>query len=144
MNNPARSVSAFLNFEGRCEEALEFYKSALGIEVDALMRFKDAPPSDSNDGCPGGDPEKIMHSSFRIGSTMVMASDCQCSGEVKFAGVSLALGVPDEADAAKCFTALSEEGTVHMPLGKTFWSPAFGVVTDKFGVCWMISTAPES
>jgi PhnB protein len=133
---PSRSVSAYLNFEGRCEEALEFYKSALGAEVDTVMRFKEAPASDE---CPSGDPEKIMHSAFRIGSTMIMASDCQCSGKTAFAGVSLALDVPDEADAARCFEVLSAGGTVHMPLGKTFWSPSFGVVADKFGVCWMIN-----
>lgn len=145
MNNPDRSVAAYLNFDGRCEEALNFYKSALGIEVDMQMRFKDAPPSEPNEGCPPpDDPEKIMHSSFRIGKTIVMASDCQCSGKANFAGVSLALSVPDEADAQKCFKALSEGGAVLMPLGRTFWSPAFGVVTDKFGVCWMISTEPKA
>jgi len=144
MSTPSRSVCAFLNFEGRCEEAITFYQSALGIQVDTLMRFKDAPPAPASNDCPSGDPAKIMHCSFRIGSTMVMASDCQCSGKPSFAGVSLALEVPDEADAARCFNALSEGGTVHMPLAKTFWSPSFGVVADKFGVCWMISTAPQS
>ena len=144
MSTPARTVCAYLNFEGRCEEALNFYRSALGIEVEALMRFKDAPPGDGppSESCTPGDPEKVMHCAFRVGSTMVMASDCRCSGQPAFAGVSLALEVPDAEDAARCFQALSDGGTVCMPLEKTFWSPAFGVVTDKFGVCWMISTAP--
>ena len=148
MSQPARTVCAYLNFEGRCEEALKFYESALGITVEALMRFKDAPPAPQGepgqDSCVPGDPEKIMHCAFRVGSSMVMASDCRCSGQPAFAGVSLALEVPDTGDAARCFQGLSEGGTVCMPLEKTFWSPAFGVVTDKFGVCWMISTAPAS
>lgn len=141
MNNASRAVRPYLNFEGCCEEALNFYKAALGAEVEALMRFKEAPPGDE---CPIGEPEKIMHCAFRIGTTTVMASDCRCSGEASFVGVSLALEVPDAADAEKCFAALSDGGSVHMPLGKTFWSPAFGVVGDKFGVCWMISTTPQS
>lgn len=147
MSTPAtRSITPYLNFEGRCEEALEFYKSALGATVEAIMRFKDAPPPEASDapapeGCAPGDPEKVMHSTFRVGSTVVMASDCRCSGQPAFAGVSLALEVPDEADATKCFNALAEGGAVHMPLTKTFWSPLFGVVADKFGVCWMINTA---
>ena len=136
MNPSDRTITAFLNFDGRCEEALAFYTTALGATVDVLMRYRDAPESEAG---PMGDPEKIMHCSFRIGATTVMASDCQCAGAPAFAGISLALDVADEADAARCFTALGAGGVVHMPLGKTFWSSAFGVVSDRFGVCWMIN-----
>lgn len=139
-------VQTYLNFNGRCEEAVEFYRQALGAEVDMILRFKDAPPSD---GCPsdgGGNitPEKIMHSSFRIGSTTVMASDCACDDDKSFKGFSLSLTVATEAEADLYFAALSEAGKVGMPLGKTFWSPRFGVVEDRFGVNWMISViSPE-
>ncbi len=148
-----KSVNAFLNFNGRCEEAVEFYKTALGAEVDAMQRFQDAPPSEECEsqqgGCSSGEteggcmsPTKIMHASFRIGETMIMASDCRCTGKPVFEGVSLALSVGTEADADECFAALAEGGEVEMPLGKTFWSPRFGVVNDKFGVSWMINTMP--
>ena len=132
-------VQAYLNFNGRCEEAIDFYHTALGAEVEMLMHFQDAPPEGQ---CPGESgeiqPDKIMHSSFRIGETTIMASDCRCEGNTSFEGVSLSLTVFTEAEADRCFAALSEGGNVEMPLGATFFSPRFGVVTDKFGVNWMI------
>lgn len=128
-------VQSYLNFNGRCEEALEYYRQALDAEVTGLMRFKDSP-----EPCPSGSvsADKVMHSCFRIGDTTIMASDGQCSGEAAFAGFSLTVTVPDEARARKFFSALSEGGQVTMPLAKTFWSPLFGMVTDRFGVSWMI------
>lgn len=132
-------VQPYLNFDGRCEEAIEFYRKALGAEVAALMRFGESP--EPCPGMPPGTEKKVMHSMFRVGETMVMASDCHCKGQPKFEGISLALS-PKTVDAAeKLFKGLSDGGAVQLPLGKTFWSPAFGVVTDKFGVSWMISTA---
>jgi len=132
-------VQAYLNFDGRCEEALEFYGKALGAEVTALMRYNESPEPCGEGMVPPGTEKKIMHSTFRVGETTVMASDCHCKGQPKFEGISLALSPPTAAAAEKLFTALSNGGTVQMPLTKTFWSPSFGVVTDKFGVPWMIS-----
>lgn len=128
-------VQPYLNFDGGCEEALQFYKSALGAEVTALMRCKDAPD-------PGmikpGLENKVLHSSFRVGDSTIMASDGYCQGKPEFRGVSLTIIVPEEADAKRLFAALSEGGEVRTPLAKTFFSPLFGMVADRFGVSWMI------
>ncbi len=133
-------VRAYLFFDGRCEEALAFYRNALGAEVTMLMRYKDSPEPP---GCPlpPGAENKIMHSEFRIGETTVMASDGRCEGQPNFQGFSLALTVPDEAEADRFFTALSDGGQVHMPPAKTFFSPRFGMVVDRFGVLWMVLVA---
>lgn len=128
-------VQPYLNFDGRCEEALHFYKSALGAEVTALMRCKDAP----DPGMIKPDLEdKVLHSSFRVGDSTIMASDGYCQGKPEFRGISLTIIVPEEADAKRLFAALSEGGEVRMPLAKTFFSPLFGMVADRFGVSWMI------
>ena len=128
-------VQPYLNFDGGCEEALQFYKSALGAKVTALMRCKDAP--DSGMIKPGLE-DKVLHSSFRVGDSTIMASDGYCQGKPEFRGVSLTIIVPEEADAKRLFAALSEGGEVRMPLAKTFFSPLFGMVADRFGVSWMI------
>jgi PhnB protein len=132
-------VQPYVFFDGRCEEALEFYRGALGAEVTALMRFKECPepgmaPQDSG--------EKVMHASFRVGETTVLASDGRCTGKPGFEGFSLALTVSDDAEAKRMFTALSDGGQVQMPLEKTFFAPSFGVVADRFGVPWMIVVGP--
>ena len=132
-------VQAYLNFDGRCEEALEFYRKALGAEVTALMRFNESPEPCGEGMVAPGTEKKIMHATFRVGETTVMASDCHCKGQAKFEGISLALSPPTVAAAERLFASLSNGGSVQMPLTKTFWSPSFGVVTDKFGVPWMIS-----
>jgi PhnB protein len=138
------NLHPYLNFDGRCEEAIQFYTRAVGAEVKSLMRYSDSPEPCAPGMIPPGAEKKIMHSTFRIGDTDVMASDCHCTGKVKFDGISLALNVPTEAVAARAFTALSDGGTVQMPLTKTFFSPSFGVLTDRFGICWMIhTTGPE-
>jgi PhnB protein len=129
-------IEPYLFFEGRCEEAMEFYKKAMGAEVVMMMRYKDAPDPNA---CGGVPPEKIMHATVRIGGSNVMASDGKCEHPLKFQGFSLSLGVSTEAEADKAFNALSEGGQVIMPLAKTFWSPRFGMVTDKFGIMWMIN-----
>ena len=134
-----RIVQAYLFFDGRCEEALDFYRKALGAQVDAVMKFKDSPDPA---GCPGALPEKVMHASFRIGETAVMASDGECKGRPKFEGFALSITAPTEAEADRSFAALADGGQVQMPLAKTFFSPKFGMVTDRFGVAWMIFVAP--
>lgn len=131
-------VEPYLFFEGRCEEAVELYRSALGAEVEMIMRFKDSPEPADPEMCPPGAGDKVMHASFHIGDTRVMASDGMCSGKPGFQGVSLSITVPDEATADRFFAALGDGGQVQMPLTKTFFSPRFGMVADRFGVSWMI------
>ena len=141
-------VNPYLSFEGRCEEALDFYQQALGAQVGMLMRSKDAPPSDAaatSDGCvpEGGIPgDKILHVEFTVGGSTVMATDGMNSGQADFRGISLALSVDAEAEAQRLFSELADGGQVQMPLAKTFFSPAFGMVADRFGVCWMVVTNP--
>ena len=131
-------IQPYLSFEGRCEEALEFYKKALGAEVQMLMRMKDSPEPPPPGMVPPGSENKIMHVAFRIGETTVMASDGGCQGKPTFGGITLALTAADEAEADRLFAALAEGGQVRMPIGKTFFSPRFGMVADRFGVPWMI------
>ena len=130
-------IEPYLFFEGRCEEALNFYKSALGAEVTMLMRYDESPePPPPGQPKPPGD--KVMHSSFTVGSTTVMASDGFCNGKPTFTGFSLTIPVKTEADAERLFNALANGGQVQQPLIKTFFSPKFGMVADKFGVGWMV------
>jgi PhnB protein len=131
-------VEPYLFFEGRCEEAIEFYRGALGAEVEMIMRYKDSPEPPSPEMCPPGSEDKVMHASFRIGETRVMASDGLSSGQPRFQGVSLSVAVPDDATAERFFAALEDGGQVQMPLSKTFFSSRFGMVADRFGVPWMI------
>jgi PhnB protein len=141
--SPALQIQPYLFFNGRAEEAIEFYRRALGGEVTMLMRFKDAPPSDGSNGCAvaPGTENKIMHGSIRIGATEVLMSDGQCDGKApSFGGFSLSLTTTSEADARRLFNGLADGGVVQMPLGKTFFSPAFGMVADRFGVGWMVYT----
>jgi PhnB protein len=128
-------VQPYLMFDGRTEEALNFYKSKLGAEVSAMMRFKEAPDQSM---CVPGAGEKVMHSCFRIGDTAVMASDGECQGKPNFQGFSLALSAANPAEAERLFNALSDGGKVQMPLTKTFVSPSFGMVADRFGVSWLV------
>jgi PhnB protein len=133
-------IEPYLFFNGRCDEAVEFYKKALGAEVLMLMRYKESPEPPPPGMVPAGWDNKIMHTSLRIGNANLMASD-GCSAGVNFQGFSLSLTVANEAEAKRAFTALSDGGQVQMPLGKTFWSPCFGMVADRFGVGWMVSVA---
>jgi len=128
-------VQPYLFFNNCCQEALEFYRTALGAEITFMMHYKDGP-----EPLPPGMENKVMHANFRIGDTMVMASD-DCPGkQTGFTGFSLSLTVADEAEAARSFAALAIGGEIRMPLAKTFWSPRFGMVADRFGVLWMINT----
>ncbi len=132
-------VQPYLSFGGRCEEAVDFYRTALGAEVSMIVRFKESPEPPPPGMVPPGWEEKIMHASFKIGESTIMASDGGCEGEKGFAGFSLSLAVPDEGAAKRAFNALAEGGEVRMPLAKTFWSPCFGMLTDRFGLGWMIN-----
>ena len=131
-------IQPYLFFDGRCEEAVEFYRKALGAEVTMLMRYKDSPESPQPGMVKPGSENKVMHSSFRIGETTVMASDGHCLGKPSFQGFSLSLTAPNVAEADGKFAALADGGKVQMPLSKTFFSPRFGMVADRFGVSWMI------
>jgi PhnB protein len=134
-------IEPYLFFNGCCEEAVEFYKKALGAEVSMLMRYKESPEPPPPGKVPAGWDNKIMHTSLRIGNATLMASD-GCSEGPTFSGFSLSLTVANEAEAGRIFSALAEGGQVQMPLGKTFWSPCFGMVADRFGVGWMIGVTP--
>jgi len=127
----------YLFFDGRTEEALDFYKKTLGVEVEMLMRYKDAPP-EAKEGSAPGTENKVMHSSFKLGDQRVMASDGYAKGNPEFKGFSLSLATKDETEAEKIFAALGDGGQVQQPLIKTFFSPKFGMVQDKFGVGWMV------
>jgi PhnB protein len=141
-------VQSYLFFDGRCEEAIQFYQKALGAKVDMMLRFKESPEQpEGGEGCAGpqaANGDKIMHASFRIGDTSVMASDGYCQGKPSFQGFSLSISVPNEAEAKKLFAALGDGGQVQQPLIKTFFSPAFGMVADRFGVSWMVHVVDPS
>lgn len=137
-------VEPYLFFEGRCEEAIDFYRGALGAEVETIMRFKDSPEPPKPGMCPPGSDDKVLHASFRIGETRVMASDGMAEGNPTFQGFSLSLTAPDEAAADRMFNTLADGGQVQMPLNQTFFSPRFGMVADRFGVSWMIIVSPAS
>lgn len=135
------AVQPYLFFEGRCEEALNFYKKAIGAEISMLMRYKESPDPES---CPPGAAEKVMHASLQIGDGVVMASDGRCSGEPSFKGFSLSLSARNPAEAEKFFNALADGGRVEMPLTKTFFAESFGMLADRFGVMWMVMVEPTA
>jgi PhnB protein len=133
------TIQPYLFFEGRCEEAIAFYKKAAGAEVTALLRFKESPDPAM---APPAMAEKVMHASLRIADATVLVSDGRCQGAPKFEGFALSLTASDEAEAERRFSALSDGGKVLAPLAKTFFSSAFGMVADRFGVSWMVYVAP--
>jgi len=137
-----RVIQPYLFFNGSCEQAVEFYRKALGAEVEIMMRYKESPEPPQPGMVPLGFENKIMHTSFRVGQTTVMASDGCSAEKADFQGFFLSLSVPSETEADRAFAALAEGGQVRMPLAKTFWSPRFGMVADRFGIGWMISVAP--
>jgi PhnB protein len=128
-------VQPYLFFDGQCEAALEYYRRVLGAEVTQLMRFKDSPEPGT---CGASDGDKVMHASFRIGETTLMASDGMCENRPKFEGFSLSLTLPDGHTAERVFASLSDGGKVQQPLSQTFFASHFGMVADRFGVGWMI------
>ena len=138
-------VQPYLFFNGRCEEAVTFYEAALGAKLLFKMRYNESPEPPQPGMVPAGFEDKIMHCSFKVGSTTIMASDGCTPRESEFKGFNLSIGVATEADAERIFNALAEGGNPYMPLTKTFWSPKFGMLADKFGINWMVSldTTPE-
>jgi PhnB protein len=134
-------IQPYLFFDGRCQEAIDFYRKAVGAEVNMLMHFKDSPDKDH---IPPGGENKVMHANIRIGKSEVLLSDGRCSGQPKFEGSALSLTVANEAEADRAFNGLVEGGQTTMPLMKTFFSPRFGMLTDRFGVHWMVYVAPQS
>jgi len=132
-------VEPYLFFDGRCEEAIDFYRRALGAEVTMLMRWKDCPEQPKNENMiPPGSENKVMHARLQIGQAAVMASDGRATGKPSFQGFALSISAANEAEADRVFNALADGGQVQMPLGKTFFSPRFGMVADRFGVSWMV------
>ena len=137
------TVQPYLFFNGHCEEALKFYCQVLGAKIEMLMRYKESPePPPPGMILPGMD-DKVMHASLRIGESIVMASDDCMNPQVSFQGFQLSLTVANASEAERCFAALADGGQVKMPLAKTFFSPGFGMVVDRFGVSWMVIVAPR-
>lgn len=137
-------IQPYLFFNGRCEEAIGFYSRALGAEVDMLMRYHESPESPPEGMVPPGWDDKIMHAELRIGDALVMVSDGCSEAGPGFQGFSLSLTAPDAAAADRMFAALQDGGEVQMPMGETFFSPRFGMVSDRFGVGWMITLPPKN
>lgn len=135
-------VQPYLFFGGRCDEALEFYRTALGAEVQFLMRYNESPDPMPPGSIPPGFENKVMHSSIVIGESVLMMSDGNVEG-THFQGIQLSLGMESADEATKVFEALSRGGAVKLPLMKTFWSPLFGMLTDRFGLDWMINVEDE-
>jgi PhnB protein len=132
------AVQPYLFFDGKCEEALDFYKQALGAKVDMLMRFSESPEKPPAGTMPPGSDNKVMHASFHVGDSHIMASDGHCAGKPSFQGFGLSVDAKSDSEAEKLFTALSKGGQVQQPLTKTFFASKFGMVSDKFGVMWMV------
>jgi PhnB protein len=136
------NIQPYLFLEGRCEEAIELYRQALGAEVQMLIRYRDAPEPPPAGQRPQGTADKVMHASLRIGDAQLLLSDGMCSGQPKFAGMAISLSSKSAAETERRYDALLEGGSVAMPLAQTFFSPLFGMVTDRFGVLWMLITEP--
>ena len=134
-------VQPYLNFNGRCQEAIDFYKRALGAEVQTVMHFKDCPEPQQSSMISPGSEDKVMHAALKIGDSTVLASDGRCTGSPNFQGISLSLYAKNETEAKRLYGALADGGQVQMPLAKTFFSPSFGMVADRFGVNWMVVAA---
>jgi PhnB protein len=133
------NIQPYLFFDGRCEEALEFYRTVLGAElVGQPLCFKDSPEPSASGNIPPGSENKIMHAELRIGQTVIMASDGICGGQPSFQGFALSLAVADESTVERLFAELADGGQVQMPLAATFFARKFGMVADRFGVSWML------
>jgi len=138
-------IEPYVFFDGRCDEAIDFYSATLGAETLMLMRYSDAPADDGPppEGCgpmPPGSGDKVMHAALRIGQTTLMLSDGMCGGQPKFEGMSLSLTVAGDAEAERVFAALADGGQVQVPLGPSFFASRFGMLADRFGVNWMVVT----
>lgn len=131
-------IQPYLFFEGRCEEALMFYRDVLGAEITQLMRYSDSPAPPPPGMLPPGSENRIMHASMRIGDSTVMVSDGNCSGTTGFNGFSLALNAASDAEAERLFAALADGGQIRMPMAPTFFSSRFGMLADRYGLGWMV------
>jgi PhnB protein len=136
-------VQPYLHFDGQCEEAIEFYRRALGAEIEVLIRYKDSPEPPPPGMVPPGMEDKVMHANLHIGDSIVMASDDCTRTAVSFQGFELSLSVADDAEAEQKFAALADGGQVKVPLAKTFFSSKFGMLVDSFGVSWMVIVVPQ-
>lgn len=136
-------IQPYLFFGGRCEEALDFYRAALGAELEMMMHFNESPDPVPPGMLQPGFERKVMHAAFRIGTTTILASD-GCDDKSSFSGFSLALSAPTEAEVDRLFAALSEGGHVQMPLARTFWSARYGMLTDRFGISWMVMVPADA
>ena len=136
-------IQPYLFYEGRCEEAVAFYRDALGAELLMLMRYRDSPEGPAH-GVPPGGEDKVMHAALQVGGATLLLSDGLCSGQARFEGFAVALWVADAATAGRMFAALAAGGQVRLPLGPTFFAPAFGMVADRFGVPWMVTARGEA
>jgi len=132
------NVQPYVFFDGKCEEALEFYKGAIGAKVEMLMRFSECPDKSQPGSIPAGAENKVMHASFKVGDTQILASDGHSTGKPTFQAFGLTLNAASDAEADKLFNAVGKGGQVQVPLGKTFFASKFGMVTDRFGVLWMV------
>jgi PhnB protein len=136
-------VNPYLFLEGRCEEAVGFYRKAIGAEVQMLLRYGDGPEGGE---CPDGSrppADKVMHASLQVGQTQLMLSDGFCRGQPQFQGFAVSLTVDDDASARRCFDALADGGQVQQPLSATFFSSSFGMLVDRFGVHWLVVTSAQ-
>jgi PhnB protein len=138
------SVQPYVFFDGKCDEAIAFYSSAIGAKTQMLMRYKDCPDPQGKAACKPGTEDKVMHANVKIRDTEVLMADGHCGGNPKFEGFGLALQAKDNQDAEKLFAALSEGGNVMMPMSETFFAHRFGMVADKFGVMWMVLHGKEA
>ena len=129
-------INPYLNFDGRTEEALAFYKKAVGADIGLVMRYKDLPAGQPTMGSPT--PDKIMHASFKVGDSVVFASDGRCASAAEFKGVTLSLSAKTDAEGEKLFKALGEGGKIQMPMAETFFATRFGMLSDRFGLAWMV------
>jgi PhnB protein len=137
------TVEPYLFFDGRCEEAIGFYRRVLGAEIEMMMRFRDHPEAGKPGMVPPGAEDKVMHASFRVGGTTLMGSDGRCQGKPKFEGFALSYQAASDAEAERIFAALGDGGQVQMPMSKTFFASRFGMVADRFGVSWMVLARPQ-
>ena len=136
-------IEPYLFFDGQADDAIAFYQKALGAQLEFRMSFAESPDPIPEGQLPPGAENQVMHATLRIGETGLMLSDGGCMSGAKLGGFALSLDWPTEAEARRAFDAVAEGGSVGMPMDKTFWSPCFGMVTDRFGVQWMISVEDE-
>jgi PhnB protein len=136
------NTNLHLGFKGDCDAAFSFYETVFRSKRVFTMTYGDAPPDVQTSA---ESKDLIMHTAMQLGSLTLMGADAPPGRGQAFGGFEISIDDPDEAEVRRLFTALSEGGRVTMPLGPTFWTPLFGMCTDKFGVSWMISIpGPQS